>query len=67
MLGAYTRFGGVAFGIRTELKLPPRVRSRGNLNELNLSVLINDSCFRPEPCFTTVGDDDGLPLYAIVG
>lgn len=66
MLGAYTRFGGATFGIRTEFRLPPRVRSRGNLNELNLSVLINDSCFRPEPWLTTV-DDDGFPLYAIIG
>lgn len=66
MLGAYTRFGAVAFGIRTEFKLPPRVRSRGNLNELNLSDLINGSCFRPAPCLTKVDDDDGLPLYAII-
>lgn len=60
MLGAYTRFGvALGFGIRTEFRLPPRVRSRGNLNELNLSVLINGSWLAP--CLTTV-DDDGVPL-----
>lgn len=64
MFGVKTRFGGVFFGTRTEFKLPPRVRSRGNLNELNLSVLINGSWFKPGPCLIKV---DGFPLYAIVG